>query len=120
MKEEQDETMSRESTRYHQLHVLNETFINFFGKGFGGKARPSTTFSVNIHNHCQLCCLEEHTTLACLKLANTRPKCAKCRGGHKIDNCGLKLFWIRAYKGEVLEEICKRFACHHKFPGSFG
>jgi hypothetical protein len=32
----------------------------------------------------------------------------------------LKLFWIRAYKGEVLEEICKRFACHHKFPGSFG
>jgi hypothetical protein len=28
--------------------------------------------------------------LICLKLTNTRPKCAKCKSGHKIDNYGLK------------------------------
>ncbi len=44
MKEEHDETMSRESTTYHQLHVLNETLINFFGKGTNGKVGPSTCF----------------------------------------------------------------------------
>ncbi len=36
MKEEQDETMSGESTIDRQLHVLNETFIIFFGKGTNG------------------------------------------------------------------------------------
>jgi hypothetical protein len=25
------------------------------------------------------------------------------------------LFWIRAYEGHVLKEICKWFACHHNF-----
>jgi hypothetical protein len=34
--------------------------------------------------------IKKNITLACHKLADTRPKCAKCRGGHKIDNCGLK------------------------------
>jgi len=33
MKEEQDETMSGESTTDYKLHVLNETFINFFWEG---------------------------------------------------------------------------------------
>ncbi len=27
---------------------------------------------------------------ACPKLVDIRPKCAKCEGGHKIDNCDLK------------------------------
>jgi len=58
VKEEHDETMSRESTVDHQLHVLNETLVNFFGKGTNGKAGPSTSFSFNIHNRCQLCHLE--------------------------------------------------------------
>jgi hypothetical protein len=50
MKEEHDETTSRESTTNHQLHDLNETLINFFGKGIDGKVGPSTNFSFNIHN----------------------------------------------------------------------
>jgi len=58
MKEEQDEITSRKSTTNRQLHVLNETFINFFGKGTDGKARPSTTFSATMNIHCQLCHLE--------------------------------------------------------------
>jgi hypothetical protein len=90
MKEEQYETMSRKSTIDQQLHVLNETLINFFGKGTYGKARPSTTFFANINNRCQLCHSEEHIASTCPKLLDTRPKCAKCEGGHKIDNCGLK------------------------------
>jgi hypothetical protein len=90
MKEKHDETMSGECTNDRQFYVLNETFINFFGKGTNGKVRPSSTFFVNTNNRCQLCRSKEHTASACLKLANTRPKCAKCGGGHTTDNCGLK------------------------------
>jgi hypothetical protein len=93
MKEEHDETTIGESTTDHQLHVLNEIFIHFFGKGIDGKVGPNTTYSVNTHNRCQLCHSEEYTTLACPKFADTRPKCAKCGGGHKIDNCGLKCYF---------------------------
>jgi len=83
-------TMFGQSTIDRQLHVLNETFINFFGKGTNGKVGPSTCFFFHTHNHCQLCHSEEHIALACLKLTDTRPKCANCGGGHKTDNCGLK------------------------------
>jgi len=69
---------------------LNETLINFFGKGIDGKVGPSTSFSLNTHNHCQLYRSKEHTTSACPKLVDTRPKCAKCRSGHKTKIFGLK------------------------------
>ncbi len=39
---------------------------------------------------CQRCKLEEHITYACFKLIDLRPRCAKCGGGHKTYNCGLK------------------------------
>ncbi len=55
MKEEHDETMYGKSTIDWQFHVLNETLINFFGKGNDGKVGPSLTFYVNNNNHCQLC-----------------------------------------------------------------
>jgi hypothetical protein len=42
--------MFGESTIDQQLHVLNQTFINFFGNGTDGKARPSSTFSFNTNN----------------------------------------------------------------------
>jgi hypothetical protein len=88
---------------------LNETLINFFGKGTDGKAKPSTTFFATTNKHCQLCRLEEHTTSACLKLANRRPKCGKCRGGHKTDNCGLKCsFCFRL--GHIKYRCWKKFA----------
>ncbi len=123
MKEKQYETMSGKSTTNQQLHVLNETFINFFGKGIDGKARPSTTFSTNINNRCKLYHLEEHTTSTCLKLVDTRLKCAKCGGGHKIDNFGLKCsfcFGLGHAEDKCWEEIYKGFAYHRKFPTSFG
>jgi hypothetical protein len=90
MKEKYDEIMYGESTIDRQLHVLNETFINFFEKGTNGKVGPNSIVSVKINNHCQLCRSREHTTSACPKLVDTRLKCAKCEGGHKIDNCGQK------------------------------
>ncbi len=86
MKEKQDETMFGKSTTDRQLHVLNETLINFFGKGSDGKARPSSTFSVNTNNGCQLCRSKEHTTSACLKLANTR-----CRNPTLRESMRMKL-----------------------------
>jgi hypothetical protein len=104
MKEEQDETMSGKSTTDCQLHLLNETLINFFGKGTNAKVGPNTSFSFNTHNRCQLCRSEEHIALACPKLTDTRPKCAKCRGGHKTNNCGLKCsFCLRL---RHMEERC--------------
>jgi len=77
MKEEQEETMFGESTTDHQLHVLNDILINFFGKGIHGKVGPNSSIFVSTNNHCRLCRLGEHTTSACLKFVDTRPKCAK-------------------------------------------
>ncbi len=65
IKEKQDETTFRESTTNQQFHVLNETFINFFGKGIDGKAKPNITFYANTNNCCQLCRSEEHIVSAC-------------------------------------------------------
>ncbi len=90
MNEEHDETMSGKSTTDRQLHFLNETLIYFFRNGTDGKGKPSSTVSINTNKCYQLCRLEEHTASACHKLTNTRPKWAKCGGGHKTDNCGLK------------------------------
>jgi hypothetical protein len=60
MKEEHDEIMSEESIIDRQLHVLNETLINFLGKGTNGKARPSSNdFDDNVSNLC-LCRVESH------------------------------------------------------------
>jgi hypothetical protein len=89
MKEEQDEMAFGKSTTNQQL---NETLINFFGKRTNGKVAPNTTFLTN-NNCCQLCRSKEHVASTCPKLINTRPKCAKCGNGHKIDNCGLKCFF---------------------------
>jgi hypothetical protein len=61
-----------------------------FGKGTDGKVGPNATFSANTNNHCLLCRSKEYIASSCPKLANTRPKCAKCKGGHKTNNCGLK------------------------------
>jgi hypothetical protein len=75
------------------LLVLNETLVNFFGKGSDNKVKSNTNASTN-SNHCQLCRSKEHMASTCPKLINTRPKCAKCGGGHKTDNFGLKCSFV--------------------------
>jgi hypothetical protein len=108
MKEEEDETMFGDPTTDRQLHVLNEIFINFFGKGIDGKVGLNTTFFANINNHCLLCCSKEYTASSCLKLVNTRPKCAKCKGGHKTNNCGLKFSFYFGL-GHIEDMYWKKF-----------
>jgi len=60
MKEEQDEITFGKSIIDQQLHILNEMFINFLGKGINGKTGPSTTFSTTTNNCCQLCHTKEY------------------------------------------------------------
>ncbi len=79
------------------------------GKGTDGKVRSNTTFSTNINNCWQLCHSEDYTSSACLKLVDIRPKCAKCEGGHKNDNYGLKCSFY--FGVGCMEDRCwKKFA----------
>jgi hypothetical protein len=97
-----------------QLHVLNETLINFFGKGTNGKARFNIVFPAN-GNHCQLCRSEEHLASMCPKLIDTRPKCG---GGHETDNCGLKCFFcfnLGHIEDQCWKNITKRLATTMNF-----
>jgi len=80
-----------ETNTNKHLQVLNETLVNYFGRGINGKVVP--TLGRNNTIQCQLCKLEEHIASACLKFSNLRPKHTKCGGGHKTKNCGLKCFF---------------------------
>ncbi len=67
-----------ETSTKQQIHVLNETLINFF-KGYNGKelaqlAIPSSS------SVCQLCNMMGHNASSCWKLSE-KPKCGKCEGG---------------------------------------
>ncbi len=42
---------------------------------------------------CQLCNSKEHIASTCPIHIDLRPRCAKCGGGHKTNNCGLKFFF---------------------------
>jgi hypothetical protein len=86
---------------------LNETLINFFGKGNDGKVKPNTTFSTH-GNRCQLCHSKEHMALVCLKLINIKPKCTKCGRGHKIKNCSLTCSFCFGL-GHTKDQCWKKF-----------
>jgi hypothetical protein len=62
-----------------QLHVFNDTLVNYFGHGTNGKKGLSLGMTSIIQ--CQLCRLEEHITSTCCKFINLRQRCAKCGGG---------------------------------------
>jgi hypothetical protein len=70
------------------LQVLNETMVNYFGRGINGKVIPTLGRNNTIQR--QPCKLEEHIPSACLKFSNLRPKHAECGGGQKTKNCELK------------------------------
>jgi hypothetical protein len=79
------------------------------GRGLMVRLDLVQPFSINITNSCQLCHSEEHTASTCPKLADTRPKCAKCGGVHKTDNCGLKCSFCFGL-GHMKERCWKNFA----------
>jgi len=88
LKEEKDEDVTGESCMDKQLSMLNESLIHFF-REFGNRNGASVNSFGNT-SRCQLCQAEDHTTVACLKHNDMRPKCSKCGGGHRFENCGIR------------------------------
>ncbi len=55
------------------------------------RTKPKSTLRVAISfNKCQIYRAENHLAINCPKYATSRPKCLKCGGLHRIENCGLK------------------------------
>jgi hypothetical protein len=89
LQEERVEELALGETNTNKhLQMFNETLVNYFGRGIDGKVVP--TLGRNNTVQCQLCKSKEHITFACPKFTDLRPKLAKCGGGHKTKNCGLK------------------------------
>jgi hypothetical protein len=72
-----------ETNTNKHLQALKEMFVNYFGRGID--IRMDLNLGRVSIVQCHLCKLEEHTTFACHKLVDLRPKCAKCGDGHKIE-----------------------------------
>jgi hypothetical protein len=75
---EKELALGKTNTNKH-LQALNDTLVNYFGRGVDGRASYNSR-GVNIIQ-CQLCRLDENTSFACPKLVDLRPKCAKCGKG---------------------------------------
>jgi hypothetical protein len=88
LREEKDEDVIGESFIDKQLLVLNESFIHFF-REYGNRNGASVSSSRSTCR-CQLCQAEDHTIVACPKHNDMRPKCGKCGGGHRVENCGIR------------------------------
>ncbi len=71
--------------------MLNETLVNYFGRRTNGNKGPIQGMISVIQ--CQYCKLEKHITSTSPKLTYLRPRCAKCGGGHNINNCNLKCYF---------------------------
>ncbi len=86
LKEEQEEGVE-ETMMEKQVIALNNTLVNFFKRNVPNSiASSSSTMS----NGCQLCKGGYHIAIACPRLNEARPKCAKCNMSHRIENCGIK------------------------------
>ncbi len=66
---------------------MNDMLINFLK---GNVSRPVTSSSSSMSVGCQICKGGDHTTIACPRLNEPRPKCAKCGMPHRTENCGVK------------------------------
>ncbi len=86
LKEEQDEGVA-ETMMEKQVNALNDTLINFLK---GNVSRPVTSSSSSMSTGCQICKGGDHTAIACPRLNEPRPKCAKCGMPHRTENCGVK------------------------------
>jgi predicted aspartyl protease len=83
LKEEQEEGVA-ETMMEKQVNAFNDTLVNFM------KGKLVTSSSSNMSTMCQICRGGDHTTLACPRLNEPRPKCAKCGMPHRTENCGVK------------------------------
>ncbi len=86
LREEHEEETS-ESNVEKQVTALNNTLINFFK---GNSHDPASSSSSTVFGGCQLYKGGDHMAIACPRLNETRPKCAKCNMPHRTKNCGIK------------------------------
>ncbi len=86
LREEQEEGIE-ETIMEKQVTTLNNTLVNFFKRSVPNSA-PSSSSTMS--SGCQLCNGGDHIAIACPRLNDARPKCAKCNMPHRTENCGIK------------------------------
>jgi hypothetical protein len=86
LREEHEEDMLKSNVE-KQVTALNNTLINFFK---GNSQDSASSSSSTAFGGCQLCKGKDHMAIACPRLNEARPKCAKCNVPHRTENCGVK------------------------------
>ncbi len=86
LKEEQEEGVSETLMEKHVM-TFNNTLINFFK---GSVPNLGASSSSTMFGGCQIYKGGDHLTIACSRLNEPWPKCAKCGMSHRIENCGIK------------------------------
>jgi hypothetical protein len=86
LKEEQEEGVT-ETMMEKQVIALNNTLINFLK---GNVPNPVASSSPTMFGECQICKGGDHIAIACPRLNEPRPKCAKCGMSYRTENCGIK------------------------------
>jgi len=86
LKEEHEEGVA-ETMMEKQVNAFNDSLINFMK---GNVSKPVTSSSSSMSAVCQICKGGDHTAIACPRLNEPRPKCAKCGMLHRTENCGVK------------------------------
>ncbi len=84
--EEQEEEVPENNVK-KQVAALNNTIICLFK---GNSHDPKSSSSSAVFGACQLCKGGDHMAIACPRLNEARPKCAKCNMPHRTENCGIK------------------------------
>jgi hypothetical protein len=92
---EKDENATKESSIDKQLLVLNETLIHFFRESGNRNGASANSFGSTFR--CQLCQVDDHTIVACLKHSDMGPKCDKCAKGHRVENYGIRCSFYNGF-----------------------
>ncbi len=88
LREEKDEDVIGESSMKKKLPMLNEILIHVFRES--GNNNVASASSFGSASRCQLCQAKDHTAVAYPKHNDMQPKCNKCGGGHRVENCGMR------------------------------
>jgi len=113
LKEEQEEGVT-ETMMDKQVNALNNTLINFLK---GNVPRLVTSSSSSMSAGCQICKGGDHIAIACPRLNEPWPKCAKCGMPHRTENCGVKCSFC-AGLGHLEDKCWKKPKDGKVHPGS--
>ncbi len=74
-----------------QVQLLNEYLMNLLKRQTKIQTKlGSTSIASTSFNGCQICKVDDHLIIECLKYTTSRPKCLKCGGLHRTENCGMR------------------------------